>query len=123
MLACPQVVDVTKPSANIVNKAGAAADPACRYRQEFSALYQADFKCKNLQAQLQQQYLKVKPGAAAATDFALFPCGMTAKSLKDSSGAKRVGTVTLPTQQVCTGTKSLIMDHAQFQRMHMGLVQ
>jgi len=120
LMACPKVVDLTS-KASVPDKKSAAADPSSRFRQEYSAVYNAELRCKTLTTKLQQAYLKSQPGAAASTGFGLFASDMTSKQMTQGDQGIRVGNVRLP-QVISTGTRPLYLNHGEFKAMHTALV-
>jgi len=117
LMAMPKVVSILK------SKKADGVQPEQRWRQANAEIYKAQYRCNELKGQLQREYLKINPGAAAQTNFGLFPSRHVASEVFQPGDYTQVGRVVLSDKDANGAMPQKVhLSFNQFHTLHSAIV-
>lgn len=117
LMAMPKVVSLVKSTKD------SNVQPEQRWRQANAEIYKAQYRCNELKGQLQREYLKSNAGAAAQTNFSLFPSRHVASEVFQPGAFTPVGRVVLSDRDANSGIAQKVhLNYDQFQALHSAIL-
>eukprot|EP00656_Telonema_subtile_P003097 TRINITY_DN11422_c0_g1_i3.p1 TRINITY_DN11422_c0_g1~~TRINITY_DN11422_c0_g1_i3.p1 ORF type:complete len:887 (+),score=220.76 TRINITY_DN11422_c0_g1_i3:200-2860(+) len=114
LMAMPKVVSLAKGPCD--------GSPVETWRQANAEVFKVQYRCQELKAQLQHQYLKSHPGSASNTSFGIFPRQHVAAQVFREPSMTRVARVVLDDQRSSCSQQKVQMSSSEFSAFHKALV-